>query len=244
MSFRFRRTLITANVLAAAVVGGVIGTGSGAGVDASPAAEPMNLSVAKQQVRDYYGDRVDETGHHHHSNDSKWAHDVDRVITRAQRDLARRMVEGAPNPTITLDIDDTAEVSYGFQADHDFGSAQPDSTFPPVERVVRLTRWAKENGIGVYFITSRPDYLTRATAAGLAEDGYPEPDGLFLKPTEHAPDYLPCGIHCSTVEFKSATRRHLESLGNTVLGNFGDQLSDLEGGHSERNYKLPNPMFQ
>lgn len=46
------------------------------------------------------------------------------------------------------------------------------------------------------------------------------------------------------MEFKSGTRRHLESLGNTVLGNFGDQVSDLEGGHSERNYKLPNPMFQ
>jgi hypothetical protein len=28
-----------------------------------------------------------------------------------------------------------------------------------------------------------------------------------------------------------------------VLETIGDQWSDLEGGHAERAYKLPNPMY-
>ncbi len=49
---------------------------------------------------------------------------------------------------------------------------------------------------------------------------------------------------CQTVEFKAGTREHLQAdLGYTVVGSFGDQWSDLQGGRAQAWYKLPNPSY-
>lgn len=49
---------------------------------------------------------------------------------------------------------------------------------------------------------------------------------------------------CSTVEYKSTVRRHVErDLGYDVVANFGDPYSDLVGGSADRVVKLPNPMY-
>jgi hypothetical protein len=45
------------------------------------------------------------------------------------------------------------------------------------------------------------------------------------------------------VHYKSATRAHIESLGYDIVANFGDQYSDLKGGHADRAVKLPNPNY-
>ena len=47
----------------------------------------------------------------------------------------------------------------------------------------------------------------------------------------------------SAVEFKATERKKLVDQGYTVIVNVGDQMSDLEGGHAERTYKLPNPFY-
>jgi hypothetical protein len=39
------------------------------------------------------------------------------------------------------------------------------------------------------------------------------------------------------------TRKHIESLGYNIVGNFGDQFSDLKGGFADRTFKIPNPMY-
>jgi len=45
----------------------------------------------------------------------------------------------------------------------------------------------------------------------------------------------------------AATSRHAESalsgVGHDVVANFGDQLSDLKGGHADRTFKMPNPNY-
>ena len=56
-------------------------------------------------------------------------------------------------------------------------------------------------------------------------------------------DELAANKTCTTVHYKSATRAHIESLGYEIVGNFGDQFSDLEGGHADRTFKLPNPNY-
>ncbi len=48
---------------------------------------------------------------------------------------------------------------------------------------------------------------------------------------------------CTTIHYKSATRAHIQSLGYEIVANFGDQYSDLEGGHADRTFKLPNPNY-
>jgi hypothetical protein len=48
---------------------------------------------------------------------------------------------------------------------------------------------------------------------------------------------------CTTIHYKSATRAHIDSLGYEIVANFGDQFSDLEGGHADRTFKMPNPNY-
>jgi acid phosphatase len=45
------------------------------------------------------------------------------------------------------------------------------------------------------------------------------------------------------VEFKAAERRKLAEQGWVIAVNVGDQASDLDGGHAERTYRLPNPFY-
>ncbi len=48
---------------------------------------------------------------------------------------------------------------------------------------------------------------------------------------------------CTTIQYKSMTRQHIESLGYNIVANFGDQFSDLKGGFADTTYKIPNPMY-
>jgi predicted secreted acid phosphatase len=91
--------------------------------------------------------------------------------------------------------------------------------------------------------------------------GYPTPtaasgteDGLFTKPPVGSyPDYLnkpefcaaaiAANMSCPTIRYKSGVRAHIEALGYEIVGNFGDQFSDLEGGFADKTFKLPNPNY-
>ena len=79
-------------------------------------------------------------------------------------------------------------------------------------------------------------------------------DGLFTKPPVGSyPSYLntpefcgpsiTAGVSCPTIQYKSGVRAHIESLGYEIVGNFGDQFSDLEGGFADKTFKLPNPNY-
>ena len=81
-------------------------------------------------------------------------------------------------------------------------------------------------------------------------------DGLFTKPPIGSyPAYLDtpefCGpfIHatppasCPTIQYKSGTRAYIESQGYDIVGDFGDQFSDLEGGFANKTFKMPNPNY-
>jgi hypothetical protein len=98
-------------------------------------------------------------------------------------------------------------------------------------------------------------------AYGAQVAGYPQPttlsngeDGLFTKPPIGSyPAYLntpefcgpaiTAGASCPTILYKSGVRAHIESLGYEIVGNFGDQFSDLEGGFADKTFKLPNPNY-
>ncbi|KAJ4718008.1 Acid phosphatase 1 [Melia azedarach] len=48
----------------------------------------------------------------------------------------------------------------------------------------------------------------------------------------------------TTIEYKSNERRKLEESGHRIIGNIGDQRSDLLGSNpGNRTFKLPNPMY-
>jgi hypothetical protein len=91
--------------------------------------------------------------------------------------------------------------------------------------------------------------------------GYPVPtdasateDGLFTKPPvgsypayldkpEFCHDAIVAGVSCPTIRYKSGVRAHLEDIGWDIVGNFGDQFSDLTGGFADKTFKMPNPNY-
>lgn len=71
---------------------------------------------------------------------------------------------------------------------------------------------------------------------------------MFLKDAANPPAYLSaCATaaawNCTTVQYKSGTRKHIESLGYDIVADFGDQYSDLDGGYADKTFKLPNPTY-
>jgi predicted secreted acid phosphatase len=90
------------------------------------------------------------------------------------------------------------------------------------------------------------------TALDIGHGGFT--DGLFTKPPVGSyPAYLnkpefcgpqiTAGISCPTIQYKSGTRAYIESQGYDIVGNFGDQFSDLLGGFSDKTFKMPNPNY-
>jgi hypothetical protein len=213
--------------------------------------EPENLGQLKTEIMEYYGDVEDEEGHHSASPDSAWAKDTAGQVRDARRDLKRALDQDVRNPAIVLDVDDTSELTYGHNADHDFGydpekfdEAIKNGEFPAIKPTVDFANFAAQNGVKVFFVTGRHEELRDVTMKNLANGGFPAPAEAILKPDENPPDWLPCGLDCDTVEYKSSARAHIEDAYDvTIVVNMGDQESDLEGGHAESTVKLPNPMY-
>ncbi len=239
---------------AAAAVGATIAGGATAlaGSDDATNArshEPANIGQVKLDVKAYYGDYLDAAGKHHYSDTSRFVTDTKRQVDTAKRYLQQRLGR-VGNPAIVLDVDDTSEITFGWEADNDFGfdpvkqqQAIDNGTFVANKPVLELANWAAQHGVKVYFLTGRNEFQGPQSLKNLANEGYPAPAGAFFKPKTAAPDYLPCGLTCNTVQYKSGTRAHIEATGAHIVLNLGDQFSDLEGGYAERPVKLPNPMY-
>ena len=226
-----------------------------------------NIDVLRQQIRNYYGDPL---GTGTIGRTSNYVKEVHRIEAKAIRYLAaqRSIVKG--EKALILDVDDTTLANYDYEVASNWAydpktNAEyvTDQRFPAVPGMKRVVDAAKAGGYRVFFITGRPAAQEASTLGNLGDDGvgvdagYAPPsdpvgpdDGLFTKPAvADYPDYLksacaddPNGA-CTTIHYKSATRKHLESLGYDVVANFGDQYSDLKGGASGRTFKLPNPSY-
>lgn len=239
---------------AAAAIGATIASGATAlaGSDDATAArakEPANIGQVKNDVKAYYGDYLDAAGKHHYSDTSRFVKDTKNVVADAKRYLQQQLGK-VKNPAIVLDVDDTSEITFGWEADNDFGfdpvkqqQAIDNGTFVANKPVLELSNWAVQHGVKLYFLTGRNELQGPQSLKNLANEGYPAPAGAFFKPKVTAPDYLPCGLTCNTVQYKSGTRAHIEATGVKIVLNLGDQFSDIEGGYALRPTKLPNPMY-
>lgn len=238
------------------VVGAVV---AGGGLAAADAAAPRtdrqitNMTDEVARIKAYYGDTVDANGEHWPSPDSNYAAQVKGVETKARKYLAQQIKHDRDGrKAIVLDVDDTTLSTYNYELETTFvynpaSNAQyiATKTMPAVFGMNDLATWAQQQGYTVFYITGRPEAQRAATAANLAAVGYPVADEahLFLKNTASPAPYLACGAKCSVIEYKSGTRAHIEDLGYEIVGNFGDQQSDLSGGHADKDFKLPNPMY-
>jgi hypothetical protein len=217
-----------------------------------------NVTLVENQIKAYYGDTIVGTDHVP-SATGNYAKEMAQIEKAADAYLASskaRHPHGAHSkvkPAVLFDVDDTTLNTYNYEIFSGF-SYNPvtnaeyvnDARFPAVRGMPSLVNWAANKGYTVFFLTGRPESQRAGTVTNLAKVGYQVPTDaahLYLKQAA-PPSYLHCVAvtTCTTIEYKSGTRAHIESMGYDIVGNFGDQFSDLSGGYGDRTFKLPNPM--
>jgi predicted secreted acid phosphatase len=222
--------------------------------------EIPNLTNVVNDIKAYYGDTVDASGEHWASPTGNYARQTAGIEAKAEAYLAHAVrghghdhARQHAKPAIVLDVDDTSLLTYNYELEVGFNyTPASNQTYLDTKNMHAvfgmdaLPYWAADQGYTVFWITGRPESQRADTVRNLTAVGYKAPADaahLYLKDKADPPAYLPCGATCSTIEYKSGTRAHIESLGYDIVANFGDQYSDLSGGHADKSFKLPNPMY-
>jgi putative acid phosphatase of HAD superfamily subfamily IIIB len=261
--------LATAVVALTALVAGIAYAATEPAIKTSTprsADDITNIDVLRQQIRNYYGDPL---GSGVFADDSNYAREA-QFVARLGRLWLHIPRHTTATRAIVLDVDDTSLATWNYEIFSNWafnpgtnGTFVTEQRFPAVPGMVDLALTAEREGYAIFFLTGRGAAQEAATLGNLTADGigvdagYPKPttlsngeDGLFTKPAvADYPDYLRAACagdpngSCTTVHYKTATRAHIESLGYEIVANFGDQFSDLEGGHADRTFKLPNPNY-
>lgn len=196
-----------------------------------PAAQPRNLSQAKDEVYLYI-------------NSGKYGRDLTKVAVKAGKYVAKRaakpLKEGEKR-AIVFDIDETTLTNLSHITAHDFGyvptvwknwvaSGQARAIIP-VQLVYDV---AVRNNVEVFFITARGESERAATERNLRQVGYATWTKIYFKAD---------GSELPSRAFKTGVRRQITADGYTIIANIGDQQSDLDGGFAQRAFKLPNPFY-
>jgi len=219
-----------------------------------------NIDSVKKTIYTYYGDPGTGIAN---KTASPYISELKALEARQQQRLVAACRQGAAHgtkPAVVLDADDTTLWTYDMEvADMKFvfNPTRQDywvqnKLFPATPGMPSLVAAASDAGCAVVGLTGRNTGQKAATLANLHEQGYPQfTDELYFtkwKSGEQPPAYMQgkCVAYptCTTIEYKSATRAHVEDdLGYDVVANLGDQWSDLKGGHADHVVKLPNPTY-
>jgi len=232
----------------------------------------QNIDQVKTAIKGYYGDTVSnqvdpvpnnidggDSLLHFASSTGSYANEMHHLVNQAKSYLDSEALNhdfDGLQPAIVLDVDDTLLNTYSYEIYSNFvfnpttnAAFVNAGVFPAVPYMPSLVQRAIHDHYTIFYLTGRPESQRAGTVANLVSAGYPAPDAdhLFMRNKDaSAPAYLPCDAtppYCTTDQYKSMTRAHIEALGYQIVGNFGDQYSDLSFDHEKRAYKLPNPMY-
>jgi len=194
--------------------------------------EPINLTEAKQAVLSYV-----ESGRYQRETAAVAAEAGSWIRQRAaQAKRGERLV-------VVFDIDETVLSNLPHMRAQDFGyvpdlwnawvdegiAAAIPSFRGVYDEAIRL-------GVQVVFVTGRRDPADRpGTERNLRAEGMGSYLRLVLAQAGEK------GV--PTAERKRRARAELEREGYVVIASIGDQWSDLQGGHAERVFKIPNPFY-
>jgi predicted secreted acid phosphatase len=228
-------------------------TESGAGIP--------NIDSVKSTIRAYY--QASSTGIAD-KTDSAYIREVAGIVADNKNRLVNeceRLVRKGSKPAVVFDADDTTLWTYDMEdgamhfnfdpvvQNRDWVQPQAFDATPGMPSLVNAVSQA---GCTVVGLTGRRTFQKDATLGNLAKVGYTAftAENYYTKwDTGTTPDPLifggtPCAAGaCSTIQYKSAVRAYVESQGYEIVANFGDQFSDLIGGHADRTVKLPNPTY-
>ena len=188
-----------------------------------------------------------------------------KALAKKQRKALKARYRAAlargEKPALVFDTDDTTLFTYDMEVHDMHFTFDPalqdewvqDERFPATPAMVSYVKAAEKAGFTIFGLTGRNDGQKAATIKNLVKVGYPADafvaDRFFTKPVSGSPypawvSGCAAGSSCTTIEYKSKTRAHIEDdLGYTIVANYGDQYSDLLGGYADRAVKLPNPTY-
>ena len=225
-----------------------------------------NIDSVKKTIATYYGDPGTGLANR---TDSPYIREMRSIVARQAPVVAAQCSIGRHqhrNPAIVLDADDTTLWTYDMEVAAMHFVFDPalqdewvqDERFPATPSMTSLAAIASRSGCTVIGLTGRNDDQKAATIENLQRVGYSQISAeqhgtqtYYTKwtgvGTSQQPSYITCATaKCTTVEYKSQTRAHIESRSGgryDIVANFGDQYSDLLGGSADRSVKLPNPTY-
>nr|AUS89417.1 vegetative storage protein 2 [Sesuvium portulacastrum] len=172
--------------------------------------------------------------------------DLDRVSNEASFFARSVQIGDDGNDVWVFDVDETLISHLPYYAQHGYGLEEFDSVAfdewvdkamaPSIEPSLRLYEEVMSLGFKVFLLTGRSEKQRDVTVQNLLNVGFKNWDKLILRGAEdHG--------KLATV-YKSEKRIEMVKDGYRILGNSGDQWSDLLGSAmSTRSFKLPNPMY-
>lgn len=232
----------------------------------------QNIDQVKTAIKGYYGDTVTNMVDpvpnaidgvdkllHTFSPTGSYANEMAGVVADAEKYLRKPNAgSGTGTKAILFDVDDTTLNTYNYEIYSNFVYNPTTNeafvnacltaggcVFPAVPHMVGLAQYAESQGYLVFFLTGRPLAQHDGTVANLTTAGYDVVDNqVYLKDASGASEpWLASCAPCTTIQYKSLTRQHIESLGYDIVADFGDQFSDLTGGFADATFKLPNPTY-
>ncbi|MCX4913942.1 HAD family acid phosphatase [Streptomyces sp. NPDC060011] len=259
------KPLRIAAVAATCAVAGAALFGSGAATahqsTANSTHEPYNIGLLVKDIDTYYGAALDGDGVYQASPTSQYAKDLARVDAAARRDIdkaAHKAHHRGQKPAVVFDIDDTLLLSFDYErkTNYTYNSTTwadyvAQANRPAVFGSPELVEYAESKGVEVFYNSGLKESQRASAVENLKKVGVDvnlDSAHMFLKDAANPPAYLSgCATatawNCTTVQYKAGTRKHIEDLGYDIVGNFGDQYSDLDGGYADKTYKLPNPTY-
>ena len=253
------------SLAAACAVAGAALYGAGAATAGQSVAnttrEPYNIGLLTQDIDAYYGTTLDSNGVYQPSATSQYAKDLASIEADAKDYIdkaARQAGHKGEKPAVVFDIDDTLLLSLDYEkkTSYTYNSATwaayvAKADRPAVPGTPDLVKYAQSKGVEVFYNSGLSESQRSFAVENLKKVGADvnlDADHMFLKDAANPPSYLDsCATagawKCTTVQYKSGTRAHIESLGYNIVANFGDQYSDLDGGHAAQRYKIPNPTY-
>ena len=189
--------------------------------------KPVNLSIAREEVKQYY-----ESG--------KFEEELNKVITDAKQKFDK--AEFTDSSVVIFDVDETALNNYGLAEQMGFGYVyelnkkwNAELKAPAIKQVKELYDFLLSKGAKIIFLTGRnfPEY--KATYDNLKLAGYTVFDTLITQMDNER--------EMTAKDYKSNKRVELTKNGYDIIGTVGDQWSDLEGEYHGIQIKIPNYLY-
>ncbi|MBK9097024.1 MAG: hypothetical protein IPM14_02665 [bacterium] len=189
--------------------------------------KPVNLSVAREEVKQYY-----ESG--------KFDEELNKVIKDAKEKFSK--VNFKNNSVVIFDVDETALDNYGLAKEMGFGYVyemnkkwNAELKAPAIPQVKELYDFLLSKGAKIIFLTGRNYYEYDVTYKNLVKEGYTVFDTLITQIGDET--------KMKALDFKSSKRIWLTEQGYDIVGTVGDQWTDLEGEYHGIQIKIPNYLY-